>query len=238
VVTPYYADDLVTLYHGDALEILPTIERAGAMALDPPYSMVPNSVRGRDDGAAGTSGAPVRLLSETLRHARRLLPEGGIAALVCDWRRMPDVSYLAALHGLRIATCVAWTRTTVGTGGFLRSAWDPMLVLSVGTPTVRDRAAIPNTVAANPPRGTAHPYEKPPALWTRVLDRIPPTTVLDPFAGAGSSAIAALASGHRWIGIEVEERYCEEIARRLTQQPLVIGDGSRQDTTDTDWEDQ
>jgi hypothetical protein len=37
------------------------------------------------------------------------------------------VSYLAALTGLRIATCIAWTRSTIGTGGLLRSAWDPML---------------------------------------------------------------------------------------------------------------
>jgi site-specific DNA-methyltransferase (adenine-specific) len=217
---PYYQHGGVTLYHGDALDVLPTIRTAGIVALDPPYSMVPNSVRGRDDGAAGTSGAPVALLSRTLGETRRLLIDGGVAGLLCDWRRLPDVSYMATLTGLRIATCVAWIRTTVGTGGLLRSAWDPMLVLSSGTPKVRDQAAIPNTVHANAPNPKCHPYEKPVALWSRLFDRIPRTTVVDPFAGSGSSAAAALAAGHVWIGIEVDERYCEVIARRLDQGPL------------------
>ena len=91
MITPYYQDGAATLYHGDALEILPQIDggAAAAMILDPPYSTVPNSVRGRDDGAAGTSGAPMRLLTESTRHARRILRDGGIAAILCDWRRVP-----------------------------------------------------------------------------------------------------------------------------------------------------
>ena len=198
---PYYEEEGVRIYHGDALEILPGIPplSAGGVVLDPPYSMQPNAVRGRDDGAAGASGSPVRLLTETLGHTRRILRAGGIAALVCDWRRLPDVSYLATLRGLRIATCVAWTRTTPGTGGLLRSAWDPVLVLSSGTPTAKNRAAVPNTVAADHPRKRRHPYEKPPRLWAHILHRIPAATILDPFAGVGSSMVAALQTGHRWI---------------------------------------
>jgi DNA modification methylase len=223
MIKPYYADDSVTLYHGDALAVLPTITSAGIVALDPPYSMVPNSFAGRDDGAAGSCGSPVMLLSEVLRHTRRVLPVGGVAGLVCDWRRLPDVTYLATLHGLRISTCIAWTRSVPGTGGLFRSAWDPMLVLSVGTPLAKDRAGVPNVVHANSPRSGVHPYEKPEAIWNHLFARFDPTTVLDPFAGSGSSATAALASGHRWIGIESDEAYCEVIARRLAQDVLPIG---------------
>ena len=143
----YYQDEHATLYHGDALDILPTIadSSARAMLLDPPYSMVPNAVRGRDDGAAGTSGAPMRLLSETAQHARRIITPGGVAAIVSDWRRVPDVSYLVTLTGMRLATCVAWTRTTIGTGGLFRGAWDPILIASNGTPEAVDRALGPFT---------------------------------------------------------------------------------------------
>lgn len=222
-MTPYYADDLVTLYHGDALDVLDGIAGpVGCVALDPPYSMVPNAFGGKDDGAAGTSASPVRLLSEVLRHTRRLLPEGGSAGLVCDWRRLPDVAYLATLHGLRLNTCVAWTRSSPGMGSMFRSAWDPLLVLSVGTPTVLDRAAVRNVIHADKPRGSDHPYEKPVALWSHLFDRLPPTTVLDPFAGTGSALVAAVASGHRAIGIEVEERYCEVAANRLRQDVLGL----------------
>jgi len=222
---PYYQDGAVTLYHGDALEILPSIDDASAtaMILDPPYSMVPNAVRGRDDGAAGTSGAPMRLLSETAAHTRRILRDGGIGAFLCDWRRVPDVSYLVTLTGLRLATCVAWTRTTVGTGGLFRGAWDPVLITSNGAPDAIDRAAIPNVIEANPPARRCHPYEKPPLLWEHILRRITPGTVVDPFAGSGSSAVAATALGHTWIGVEVDERHCETIAARLSQVDLFGG---------------
>jgi site-specific DNA-methyltransferase (adenine-specific) len=218
---PFFQDDQVTLYCGDALDILPSIERASCVALDPPYSTVPNAKAGRDDGAAGTSAAPVRLLTETLRQTRRLLPEGGVAGLICDWRRLPDVSYLATLTGLRIATCIAWTRGSPGLGGLFRSAWDPMLVLSVGAPIALDRAAIRNVVHAEKPTDP-HPYAKPVALWRHLFDRLPPGLVVDPYAGTGAALLAARAAGHRAIGIEVEERYCELAALRLSQLALPL----------------
>src|SRR5262245_9080419 len=106
---PFHCDG-VTLHRGDALDLLPTISHAGCVILDPPYSMTPNAVRGRDDRAAGTSASPVMLLTETFRHIYRVLPDGGSAFVFCDWRRGPDVTYLAVLAGLRISTCIAWTR--------------------------------------------------------------------------------------------------------------------------------
>ncbi len=221
-MTPYYQDDAVTIYHGDALEVLPTLVAADVVVLDPPYSMAPNAVRGRDDGAAGASGAPVMLMSESIGHARRMLPPGGIAPLICDWRRLPDVSYLATLHGFRIATCVAWTRRRPGTGGLLRSAWDPVLVLSSGSPDAIDRAAVRNVIELDYPSNRVHPYEKPVGLWAHLLQRVHAGLVVDPFMGAGSALVDSVRLGHRFIGIEIEERYCEIAANRCAQEVLPL----------------
>jgi DNA modification methylase len=219
---PYYERCGITIYHGDALDILDSISHATCVALDPPYAMVPNAARGRDDGAAGTSATPVRLLTEMLRHTRRILPDGGAAGLICDWRRMPDVSYLATLVGLRISTCVAWTRDSPGLGSMFRSAWDPMLVLSVGSPAVRDKAAVRNVLHAPKPHGGEHPYEKPVALWRHLFDRLPAGLIVDPFVGTGASLIAAHEAGHHAVGIEIDERYCEIAAKRLAQSTLPL----------------
>lgn len=222
-MTPYYADEWVTLYHGNALEVMPLLpaESFRAVALDPPYSMVPNGVRGADDRAAGTSAAPVRLLTETFRETYRLLVPGGVAPVICDWRRVPDVSFLITLAGLRLATCLAWTRSSIGTGGLFRSSWDPVLVASRGQPEAIDRAGIPNVVQADPPRNRSHPYEKPPALWAYVLARVPVGPVLDPYAGSGAAAEAARKAGRRAVLIEGDESFCELIARRISQGVLT-----------------
>ncbi|MGD9752403.1 MAG: site-specific DNA-methyltransferase [Acidimicrobiia bacterium] len=220
---PYYQDDLVTLYHGDALSILPDITSAGCMVLDPPYHMSPNTFRGIDDGAASSIATPVRLLTETFRHAYRVLPTGGTAFIFCDWRRGPDTTYLASLAGLRISTCLAWTRNRSGTGGMYRGAWDPIYVASKGVPTIRDKSAIPNVINADHPTIKDHPYEKPAKVWNHLLSRIPATVVLDPFAGSSTSADVAIRLGHQWIGIEADERHCESAAKRFGQDSLFTG---------------
>jgi DNA modification methylase len=222
-MNPYYEDGGVTLYHGDALTVLPDIESAGCVILDPPYHMSPSTFRGVDDGAASSIATPVKLLTETFRETCRMLPDGGCAFIFCDWRRGPDTTYLATLSGLRISTCVAWTRNRSGTGGMFRGAWDPIYVASRGVPTIRDKAAIPNVVNADHPTDKEHPYEKPAQVWRHLLSRIPATTVVDAFAGSGGSAEVAIEQGHRWIGIEADEAHCERIARRLSQDTLFGG---------------
>lgn len=224
--TPYYVDGLVTLYHGDALEVLPHLSSAGCVILDPPYHMSPSTFRGKDDGAASASAAPVRLVNETLRQTERLLPDGGCAFVFCDWRRGPDLTYLITLSGLRVSTCLAWVRTRPGTGGMFRGAWDPIYVASKGTPTIKDKAAVPNVIQCEHPTDREHPYEKPAPVWRHLLSRIPATTVLDPFAGSGGSAQVAIEQGHHWVGIEADEAHCELIVKKLGQATLGFGEAS------------
>ncbi|MGH9002511.1 MAG: DNA methyltransferase [Acidimicrobiia bacterium] len=183
---------------------------ATAIVYDPPYA-VGTPVRGREDGAAGSVFGPLSFISQTLGRCAKLLRPGGIVMIFADWRRMPDLGYVASTVGLRAATTVAWVRTRPGTGGLFRASWDPILVVSRGVPDAIDRAAIRNVVEANYPSKRRHPYEKPVEVYSHILGRIarPEDLVLDPFAGSANSRAACEPLGLRWRGCDIDPNFAE-----------------------------
>lgn len=188
--------------------------RAGADAAvvvyDPPYA-VGTPVRGKDDGAAGSVFAPFGFLHETLRASRDALRDGGVVLVFADWRRMADMGYLCSTVGLRPSTCVAWVRKRPGTGGLLRSAWDPILIASRGVPDAVDRAAVRNVIEADYPAKRTHPYGKPPQIFETLFPRVcvEGDLVLDPFAGSGVTRDVAAHLGLRWAGCDIDPSHAE-----------------------------
>lgn len=72
---------------------------------------------------------------------------------------------------------------------------------------------------ASETRRLGHPTPKPLDLLQTLMTRLAPVdgghVIADPFAGSGSTLVAAAALGHRAVGVELDERYCEKIARRV-----------------------
>ena len=237
MTTPYYQDGTVTLYHGDCLTVPEWLE-ADVLVTDPPYGRnwrqggligprrpgnLPNSAASRHrDGIAGDIDTSVRDAALSKWGGVRpmivfgdlmLAPPAG-TKLVGVYAKPPDAGLRGAIGGVRrdleaVYLLGPWPS---GVGG--RSALFRTAASNVGNPA--------GIVA----RSGGHPHAKPLDLLVQLLTMTPGGVIADPFAGSGSTLVAAKTLGRRAVGVEVEERYCELAARRLAQGVLDFGDAS------------
>lgn len=215
----YYQDDQVTLYHDHCLEMETWgWQAADVLVMDPPYGISYNSGARRETLAASIEGDENTDLRDAVLELWRDQP-----ALVFGTWRIPRPAKTRAL--------LVWDTKGANGMGDLSIPWKPshqeIYVLGSGFHGHRGSDVItcaPVQSAAT--RGRVHPHQKPVALMERLLIKCPPGTVGDPFAGSGSTLIAARNQGRKAIGVEVDERYCEIAARRLDQGCLDFGEGA------------
>lgn len=200
--------------HADALDWLPRQEPGAARAIvfDPPYSRG-GPMRGRPDGMAGQVAGPFSFMHRALELCARAVMPHGIVVCFGDWELLPDLEYTCSITGLREQAHLVWTRSRPGGGWLFRAACDPVLIASPLSPDRVDAAALKNWYQADYEVPRAHPYSKPPELIAYILRRVcrPGDLVLDPFAGSGSSRVAAEKLGLDlvWRGCDIDAAYTE-----------------------------
>ena len=210
----YYQDENVTLYHGDCREITAWLD-ADVLVTDPPYGIDYQSGRRRDTLAASIVGD-----KDTTARDDVLAAWGDRPAVVFGTWRIPRP------EGTR-ARLIWDTKGALGMGD-LTIPWKPsdqeIYVLGSGFSGRRDTNVLTCApVQSMAKNGRQHPHEKPVPLLERLLVKCPPGVVADPFAGSGSTLRAAANLGRKAIGVELDERYCEIIAKSLDQYALDFG---------------
>ena len=230
---PYYEDDHVTIYHGDALETLDGLKASsvGAIVTDPPYVIGALSA----GNMASKSGSWADMMNSVLwfeswyRKAARILHSTGSFWSFCNWRSLPVVMRAANGAGLPITSVAVWDKEWIGPGGSqgLRPSYELVMLSAKEGFAIRDRGipdVIRHKVGGYKPNG--HPAEKPVDLVRRILrlafDSDAPRVACDPFMGSGTTLVAARTEGVRAIGIEAEEKWCEIAARRMGQEVLPL----------------
>lgn len=236
---PYFADDLVTLYLGDCLEAMTGMADGSVAAVltDPPYSsggrrenarsLRKSMLRATEDdvwihGDGMSTQGFVWLMRQCGLQWRRLLTPGGHALSFIDWRMAPNLAAALESADLRQHPVLVWDKAAFGMGTVFRNQHEFIVHMSAGNPADPQRRDVGNVLRFPAVRGGVHPTEKPVPLLHTLLSVVTPPggVVLDPFAGAGSTLIAARNFGLPAIGIEADERWCEAAARRLSQGDL------------------
>lgn len=206
LVRPYFADDAVTIYHGDCRQIVPTLGRFDLLLTAPPYGI--NADRDRksqkygwvDYGCSGwDKEKPEQSTLEMLiAHSGKAIIWGGNY-----FELAPRMGWLVWDKGQREFSLadgeLAWTSENRALRIFNYA---------------RSKATS---------EGMEHPTQKPLPLMAWCIGLAGDVqTILDPYAGSGTTGRAAKDLGKRAVLIEREERYCEIAAKRMCQQVLAL----------------
>lgn len=221
MVTPYYDEDGITIYHGDALDIMPQImDQAAVMVTDPPYgvSYVSGSRGVPHKAIAGDNDPGLR--DEVLALWATTRPDA--PALVFGSWTVPRP--VGTRHRL------IWVKGQSPGMGDLDLPWGPgdeeIYVIGDGFgygDGFVNKKRTGNWLNYDTLGAVAverfHPTPKPPGLMIDLLGNCPDgATVLDPFMGSGATLRAAMDLGRPAIGIELDEEYCEKAATRVLAQ--------------------
>lgn len=210
---PYYADDRVTLWHGDCLEHPEWWTGADVLVTDPPY--------GSEGIAGGYGRRRRRIASDFTTDARDAVLElwGDRPRLMFGTPRLPEPPGPWESR-------LVWDKREPGlNGGPWRYTHESIFVGGSGWRRVSASSfSILSHASGNGSWEKAqHVHAKPVTLMQELILAAPPGVIADPFAGSGSTLVAAKALGRNAVGVELEERYCEIAARRLGQEVFDFG---------------
>ncbi|MFJ3957722.1 DNA-methyltransferase [Arthrobacter sp. NPDC090010] len=229
----YYSDNYVEIYHGDCRDILTGMpdDRVSSVLTDPPYTdrthdkarSRSHKVDGRDiikSGITAFTAITEKDLRDILTECGRVAERWVIATM--DYRHAVefDQNPPSGLKSQRVGVWVKTNPTPQITGDRPAQGWEAIAYLHRAKGRSRwngggKHGNYVTKIAA--PEG--HPTAKPLSIledWVAMFSD-PGETILDPFAGSGTTLRAAKNLGRKAIGVELEERYCELAAKRLAQ---------------------
>ena len=195
-----------TLYLGDCMEILPTLERVDAVITDPPYGINENhkKVASREKLAAPKDygefdwdkAPPDGALIDTVRS-------------LATWSAFFGGNYFQ----LPPTSCwLVWDKLNSGDFADCELAWTNW------PKAVRRIQWRWNGMIRQGNEERYHPTQKPLEVMKWVIDLCPKAdTILDPFMGSGTTGVAAIQMGRKFIGIEREPKYFEIACKRIEQ---------------------
>jgi site-specific DNA-methyltransferase (adenine-specific) len=216
-MTPYYQDSAVTIYHGDCECILPCLPKSDLLLTDPPYGI-------SQCGGMGGGG-----FDSTGRYPRKPRQYEGGWDKETPSREAITLLLASARHAIIWGGNYLCDRLPKGNKWFV---WDKEQVMPTYSDAEMAFTTLPgdsikmfrygvNRHRADETR--QHPTQKPVMLMQWCIQMAGAVeTIVDPFAGSGSTGEAAKNLGKRCVLIEREERYCEIGAKRMAQEVLPL----------------
>jgi DNA modification methylase len=209
-----------TLYLGDCREIFPTLQKVDAVVTDPPYGCKATTGRGGKYDSFSIVGDSDTGLRDWL-----------IASVSCPW-------VIFGSPRIQRPACKAvliWSKGEHTGMGDLSFPWKPDFeeIYINGGGFRGSRTSSVMSVNARIDSAREHPIEKPALLMSMLVKKCPSGAILDPFMGSGTTGVACMNLGRKFIGIEIEPKYfdiaCERIENAQRQGRMFEPDRAHQE---------
>jgi site-specific DNA-methyltransferase (adenine-specific) len=221
MTTVEHIEDGVTLYLGDCREIIPTLQMVHAVVTDPPYGISYKTnhrkVMDTPEMLQGDQDAPTWFLPL----AESILAESGAVYVCSRFDVAPE--WMAAIKscGLKLKTTLIWDKTNHTAGdleGDYGNQTEIVLFAHRGSHRLREKRDVNLWRIPRPPAGD-HPTPKPVDLMARMIRNSSDIrdVILDPFMGSGTTGVAAVKLGRKFVGIELEQKYFDISRRRVAE---------------------
>jgi site-specific DNA-methyltransferase (adenine-specific) len=162
------------------------------------------------------------LMLNACKEAKRVLKPGGYLLMFIDWRNLPTLQETIHAAGIQLRGTAVWDKgraTRPNKNGFRNQAeyilWGTQGTIAQRETPVYLPGVWQHTTLTN---GKVHITQKPVSLMTDLVEICPPGGVIyDPFMGSGTTGVAALQTGRKFIGAESVEHYFETAVKRCQQ---------------------
>lgn len=206
---PYYEHAGITIYHGDVANLIGSLE-FDAIVSDPPYGI------GKDYGELSKDDI------QTFQRFVSMIAATGKPASVCmSVSRLYDLPVRPQWTGV-------WNKPLSMSGLIaypIYPHWEPIAFYNIKGDYAGNKGHRSDVFECypEPARNSDHPTPKPLGLMSQLIQFFRDAkTILDPSIGSGTTLVAAKNAGRNAIGVEIEERWCELAAKRLSQEVLCF----------------
>lgn len=215
-----------TLYLGDCRDVLPTLSKVNCIVSDVPYALesggkTTGEMGGKfDKSAYDNSGSIIPCNIEFSEFMPLLAPllDHGHAYFMVNNRHVMKIETAALAAGFRFHNWLGWDKETCTPNRwYMKNLEFTLFVFRGAAKSINDCGARQLIKCPNVRNGE-HETQKPVALMAHYISNSsdPGQVVLDPFMGSGTTGVAALQLGRKFIGVEIEERYFDIACRRLS----------------------
>lgn len=220
-----------TLYHGDCLEILPTLPKVDVVITDPPYGVGFKGKIAKQRDGGQTVGVPYAGYCDTPeQHAKIVIPAVKMALAMCKRAAITPGTRQCFRYPEPAEIGCFYSATGTGGGRWGFNCSQPILFYGADPYLEHCKGLRANSFGQSYPNDaneSGHPCAKPLPQMNWLVGRASwdGETILDPFMGSGTTGVACVNLGRSFIGIEIERKYfdiaCERISRAQAQGRLL-----------------